>query len=147
MARWYFQDKALIIRTSWLTFNTYARSWGLFACIPEDGSEALVQHELQHCKDWRAHPFSYSFWYLFNWKHRVWAELRGYSHNKRSNSGVARVMNKFYFLPITLDYKDVSVLMDVCLNNSYKNSKDRIKGRFPGVEGWVKRMMKKINRG
>ena len=116
-------DGVVVFRTSIFTGQATARSFGLFICVPEGNHEDLIKHEIQHCIDWRNDVFRYSYNYLFNWQYRLWAELRGYAHNKDSTSMITHFLNGIYNFPRTITTNHVRALMKHCSENSWDNSK------------------------
>jgi len=111
-------EKTLILNTSFGTGRYVARCFGPIICIPEHFEKNLLAHELQHAKDWRARPFTSPFMYLFNWRFRLWMELRGYYLNENmNNKRITELINTKYNIKNKIKEKDLPYLFSICYKN------------------------------
>jgi len=93
----YIKEGVLIFPMSFGTFGFKARCWGPFCCVPAD-QEKYLAHEIQHSKDWRADPLRSVWRRMFNWRYRLWMELRGY-HLSDNIIQTAHEINSYYNIP------------------------------------------------
>ena len=97
-------------------------SYGYFAVVRYDAGPEVIEHEVQHCKDFQRRPLEYLWNYKIvkNWKFILWAELRGYSHNKsKSYEFIARALNEDYGLKVRINAESIKSNTDLALHCTY----------------------------
>ena len=110
--------------TSWFTFGFRARSWGWVICMPKELEYVWLGHELKHCEIMKAKPFQYFFGWLFDWRYRIWAELRAYNISHPSDhTYVSGVLHRSYGIPKILSLEQYKHLTLVCCSSNFKFSK------------------------